>query len=127
MSAARVLVVDDEPDAALYLSTLLSDAGHEVRAAGDADSAAAMLRSEPFDLLILDVQLPGTTGLRLYLDLAADPRLSRLPVIMVTGVSAFQLFDHACRPVRPPAAVLDKPVDPAGFLSTVTSALAAST
>jgi len=126
VSPARVLVVDDEPDAALYLSTLLSDHGFVTRTAGDAATAATLLESEAFDLLVLDVQLPGTTGLRLYLDIEADPRFARLPVIMVTGVAAFQLFDRACRPVRPPAAVFEKPVDQDRFLAAVNSALAAS-
>jgi two-component system OmpR family response regulator len=126
VSAARVLVVDDEPDAALYLSTLLSDEGFVTRMAGDAPTAAELLASETFDLLILDVQLPGTTGLRLYLDIEADPRFAGLPVIIVTGVATFQLFDRACRPVRAPAAVFEKPVDQERFLATVNSVLAGS-
>jgi CheY-like chemotaxis protein len=119
----RILVIDDEPDATLYLTTLLEDEGYEVRAAADGGEGLARLRDEPFDLVLLDVQMPGQTGPGLYVELRREERFRRVPVIIVTGVADFTLFDEACRPVTPPAAILEKPVEREPLLAAVRRAL----
>ena len=61
----RVLVVEDEADARELLRVVLAQCGAQVRHAADAATALALLRTEPFDLLISDIGLPGTDGLQL--------------------------------------------------------------
>ncbi len=56
----RVLVVEDEEKIAQFLKKGLSEKGYTVETAGDADTALALLEEEPFDLLILDLLLPGS-------------------------------------------------------------------
>jgi len=56
----RVLVVEDEEKIAQFLKKGLSEKGYAVETAGDADTALALLEEEPFDLLILDLLLPGS-------------------------------------------------------------------
>jgi CheY-like chemotaxis protein len=58
----QVLVVDDDPDFAESLAELLRYRGHEVRIAGSGLDAVAACVERPFDVIFLDVRLPGLTG-----------------------------------------------------------------
>jgi DNA-binding LytR/AlgR family response regulator len=103
----RVLAVDDEPPALDELAFLLDgdERVGEVRTCGSATEALRVLRSEPVDVVLLDVALPGLTGL----ELASVLRQFRQPpaVIFVTAhqhhaVEAFDLqaVDYLLKPVR---------------------------
>jgi len=61
-TSARILVVDDEDSILQFVSYNLKKEGHEVTTAKDGDSALALAAKEPFDLVILDIMLPGTDG-----------------------------------------------------------------
>ena len=80
-----ILVVEDEPAILELLKVNLVDAGYEVRAAGDAETAQLMLRESLPSLLLLDWMLPGQSGLAFAKQLRADARTKELPVIMVTA------------------------------------------
>ncbi|MFO1306774.1 MAG: phosphate regulon transcriptional regulator PhoB [Burkholderiales bacterium] len=80
-----VLVVEDEPAILELLKVNLADAGYEVREAGDAETASALLKDALPDLVLLDWMLPGQSGLAFAKQLRADPRTKELPVIMVTA------------------------------------------
>ncbi|MFO1311318.1 MAG: phosphate regulon transcriptional regulator PhoB [Burkholderiales bacterium] len=80
-----VLVVEDEPAILELLKVNLVDAGYEVREAGDAETASALLKESLPDLVLLDWMLPGQSGLAFAKQLRADPRTKELPVIMVTA------------------------------------------
>jgi len=80
-----ILVVEDEPAILELLKVNLVDAGYEVRAAADAESAQEILKEALPDLLLLDWMLPGQSGLAFAKQLRADPRTKELPVIMVTA------------------------------------------
>jgi len=80
-----ILVVEDEPAILELLKVNLVDAGYEVRAAADAESAQESLKQALPDLLLLDWMLPGQSGLAFAKQLRADPRTKELPVIMVTA------------------------------------------
>ena len=80
-----ILVVEDEPAILELLKVNLVDAGYEVRAAGDAETAHALLKEALPDLVLLDWMLPGQSGLAFAKQLRADPRTKELPVIMVTA------------------------------------------
>jgi DNA-binding response OmpR family regulator len=58
----RILVVDDEPSFRATLSTQLKGEGYGVLSAGDGDIAIEMLRSEKFDLILLDLKMPTVDG-----------------------------------------------------------------
>jgi len=77
-----VLVVDDEPTLREVVVRYLERAGYRALEAGDGDEAEALLRTQPPDLVILDLMLPGTDGLELCRRIRAD---SALPVIMLTA------------------------------------------
>lgn len=81
--ARRILVVEDEPSLVLTLSDRLQDEGYEIEAVGDGDEAWQRARSGRFDLLLLDIALPGRNGL----DLCRDLRRQGLdtPILMLTA------------------------------------------
>ncbi len=86
---ARVLVVDDDPEVQRALIKALGAMGHEARAASSAEEADAWLSSEPFHLLLLDIDLPRMNGVEfLSWALRRDPELA---VVMITGHDELEL------------------------------------
>ena len=78
-----ILIVEDDPAARFFLSAALRDDGYEVVEAGSAEEALERMDRRSVDLAVLDVYLPGKTGIELLTDLLAiDPDL---PVIFLTG------------------------------------------
>ena len=67
----RILVVDDEPDTLGLIELTLSTAGYEVRTGFDGKTAIALLRREPFDLLLLDIMMPDISGFEVIRQLQA--------------------------------------------------------
>jgi len=81
---ARVLVVDDNADMREYLARLLSTRWR-VDALGDGAAALAAARTEPPDLVLSDVMMPGLDGFGLLRELRADPRTSQIPVVLLSA------------------------------------------
>ena len=119
--AARVLVVDDEPDLrTLYELTLLRE-GHHVEAAGSLAEARERLASGAFDVVITDMRLPDGLGLELLRELATTQRKERC--IMIT---AYGSAENAVEALKCGAFdYLTKPVDLKQFRGVVASALQA--
>jgi two-component system alkaline phosphatase synthesis response regulator PhoP len=80
---ARILIVEDEPDIALGLQRDLTLEGYDVEVLGDGDAALARARSESFDLILLDVMLPGKDGFAVCRELRRSGR--RMPIILLTA------------------------------------------
>lgn len=79
----RILVIDDDRSARMLLERVLTRAGHSVALVDTAEEGLERLRSEPFDLLITDKNLPGIDGLEVLRQArAAQPRLRAL---LITG------------------------------------------
>lgn len=82
----RILIVDDFSTMRRIVKNLLNDLGFTNTAeAEDGGSALTMLRNESFDFVITDWNMPGVTGIELLRGIRADPKLARLPVLMVTA------------------------------------------
>ena len=82
LSGTRVLVVDDEPTVREVVVGYLRRDGHEVSEAADGPTALALLESESFDLMVLDMMLPGVNGLDI---LRRVRTMGDMPVIMLTA------------------------------------------
>jgi DNA-binding response OmpR family regulator len=82
----RILVVEDNLDLAELVRMHLRDAGYAVEPCSDGRSALQRLQAEPFDLVILDLMLPGMDGLELCRRLRAQPNY--LPILMLTAKSS---------------------------------------
>ena len=80
---ARILIVEDEPDIALGLQRDLALEGYSVEVVADGDAALARARSESFDLVLLDVMLPGKDGFAVCRELRRSGR--RMPIILLTA------------------------------------------
>lgn len=88
MSARKkVLVVDDEPHIVELLAMNLRQNGFDSLSAGDGPSALDAAFAEAPDLILLDLMLPGMSGLEVCRVLRQDPRTARTPVIMLTAKS----------------------------------------
>ena len=83
---ARVLVVDDNEVNRDLLSRRVRRLGHEAETAVDGHDALARLGAEPFDLVLLDIMMPGLDGYAVLEQLKADERLRHVPVIMISAV-----------------------------------------
>lgn len=82
-----VLAVDDDPDARALLDRALSAAGFAMVFAHDGESALALLADMTPDLILLDAVMPPPDGFETCRRIKADPRLSAIPVIFMTGLS----------------------------------------
>ena len=82
---AKILVVDDEPDALEVLGFNLKNAGYEVTTADDGEAALKKARQQLPDLILLDLMLPEVDGLEVCKLLRRDPATSAIPIIMVTA------------------------------------------
>lgn len=83
MSKARILIVDDEAGIRQTLRDILEDEGHSVTAAADAVSGQALMASDEFDLVLLDVWLPDRDGLEILEELREGD--FQTPVIVISG------------------------------------------
>ncbi len=83
---SRILVVEDEPRIASFLQKGLRAEGHVTTVVDNGDDASALARSQDFDLVLLDVGLPGKDGFAVLADLRK--RGERLPVILLTARDA---------------------------------------
>lgn len=86
---ALVLVVDDEPDVRDLIQINLEQAGYRVVTASNGEEALEAIRLEPPDAMFLDVMMPGVDGWTVLeqLKAASDHDLSRIPVLMVSGMT----------------------------------------
>ncbi|MDD5350330.1 MAG: response regulator [Chthoniobacteraceae bacterium] len=126
LDGLRVLVVDDNATNRHILHQHLSTWGMEPTCAASGREAMARLRCVPpsapsFDLAILDMQMPGMDGLMLARAIKAEPKLSTLPLIMLTSMGAFA-GDEALE--AGVLATLVKPVKQARLLECILRVLA---
>jgi two-component system phosphate regulon response regulator PhoB len=109
--SARVLVVDDDRDIREVIAAMLDAVGLTVESATSAEEALERARAGSYDLLVLDWNLPGMTGIELCRLIRRDARLATLPVLFLTAhdssndvVEAFAsgADDYVVKPFRAP-------------------------
>ena len=83
MSSTRLLLVEDEPGLQLALSDRLTSEGYSVETAGDGPTAIARATGEPFDVIVLDVMLPGCDGFEVAKTVLQQGILT--PILMLTA------------------------------------------
>ncbi len=82
---AKILVAEDDSDLRLLVSLKLESCGHQVVSVEDGSLAAQNCRSMRPDLVILDLMMPGMSGLEVCRFIKSDPELSSTPVILLTA------------------------------------------
>jgi signal transduction histidine kinase len=120
--ANRILVVDDESLNRILLSTSLQEAGYVVETAQDGQQALEMLRTRPFDAVLLDLIMPRMDGYQLLAEMKRDAALRRAPVIVV---SSSDEVDSIVRCIEMGATdYLAKPFDPVLLHARIRASLA---
>ncbi len=113
----KILVVDDEPDVVKYLCSLLEDNGFSTLVASDGKEGMEITRKELPDLISLDITMPHETGVRMLRNLHDDPAVSKIPVVLVTGVDPdYEDFISSRKQVNPPLAKFEKPIDKEAYI-----------
>ncbi len=87
-----VLVIDDEANIRQFVAVNLKARGYVVSQVGSAEEGLQQMRDNAPDALILDIKLPGMSGWDMLKRVVADPRLPRIPVIILTSSL---IIDHA--------------------------------
>ncbi|MBN1277586.1 MAG: response regulator [Deltaproteobacteria bacterium] len=130
----KILIVDDDPDVVLFLSTILQDNGYSTIDAPNGQKGLEMVKSEEPDLIMLDLMMPRKSGISMLTDLKNDDKLRIIPVIMVTGVSGetginLESFLERSSNGGPggvdirPDGFLEKPLDPKRVLKMIKNVL----
>ncbi len=128
-SEKNVLVVDDEPDIRLFISTCLQEAGFNVEVAIDGLQALEKIRSNKPDLLTLDLVMPRKSGLALLRNLKKSDDWNDIPIIIVTAHasdgfgSKYMKELNALEPHLQPQHIMEKPIIPSKLVSIVSSLL----
>jgi DNA-binding response OmpR family regulator len=115
----RLLVVDDEADIVEYLCTALEDNGFVAAGASDPALVPVLVRQIKPDAILLDILMPGQSGLALYRTLRQDPAAAAIPVIIVTGVSRSDGLPAEVGSLSPPDGFLEKPIAVPRLVETV--------
>lgn len=118
MAKARLLIVEDEPNIVESLSFILKRAGFEVDAVTDGAEALNRVRRQAFEVLVLDIMLPGMNGLDVLKAIRSDQALSSLPVIVLTAKG--QANDRRTAEALGASAFITKPFSNAEVVEHVT-------
>jgi CheY-like chemotaxis protein len=109
-AAARLLVVDDVEDNRELLRRRIERQGHAVDCADDGQTALEMVAARPYDLVLLDVMMPGIDGFEVLERLKGSPATRDIPVIMISALDELQSIARCIE--RGAEDYLPKPFDP---------------
>jgi CheY-like chemotaxis protein len=115
-----VLIAEDDPSIRRLLTVSLRKQGYQTAEACDGVQALAAMRAGQADLVVLDLMMPNVTGWQVLAERAAEPKLSKIPVIVVTaerGDAVTKILDDGI------AAILPKPFSLEALQALVKSCL----
>jgi DNA-binding response OmpR family regulator len=116
----NIIVADDDKVLSKMICGILKESGHKPRAAFDAMQVMMFAVKEPPDLVILDINMPGGTGLDVLRKLKNSSKTSGVPVIVITGSTDQKLPDEVL--MLGATHFLPKPIEPAVLLQAVKDA-----
>ncbi|MEJ2366446.1 MAG: response regulator [Deltaproteobacteria bacterium] len=116
MPKKKILIVDDEMDMRIFLSTLLETSGYKAIIAANGEEGIREAREHKPAAIILDVLMPKAGGIQMYRQVKTDEDLKTTPVIMISAI-AKKTFFHSMKllnsyrgeMVPPPEAYIEKP------------------
>jgi CheY-like chemotaxis protein len=135
MDNQKILVVDDEPDMRIFVSTVVETMGFDPITAKNGTEAVEKARSILPALIILDVMMPKIEdGIKTYQLFKTDKRLDQIPIIMLSAI-AKKTFFHSIRILSPqngphvpePEAYMEKPPDAAELVKMIENLLISKT
>jgi len=117
MAEKKLLLVEDNPVNRRLAMFLLHSQGYQVREATSAQEAFEILKTEPMDLIVMDIQLPGMDGLAATTKLKAEPATENIPVIAVTSYA--MAGDREKALAAGCSGYVTKPIDKTIFLAEI--------
>ena len=109
MSKASILVVDDDPEIVTMLSTRLGKRGYQVTTAPDGAKAIELAKTQKFDIILLDVMMPGKSGWEVARTLKQDPATQDAKIVMVSAIG--EKTNEITAPIYGADAHVDKPFE----------------
>lgn len=109
MSKASILVVDDDPEIVTMLSTRLGKRGYQVATASDGAKALEAAKNQRFDVVLLDVMMPGKSGWEVARALKQDPATQDVKIVMVSAIG--EKTNEITAPIYGADAHVDKPFE----------------
>lgn len=91
----NILIVEDEHDIREIYAEVLSTAGYKVSQAADGEKGIQKIRDEHWDILLLDIMLPGKDGLKILKEMKENPQLKKGPVIALTNLNSENIIQEA--------------------------------
>lgn len=119
---ARILVADDSAPIRDLVCMMLADAGHEARAVENAAEAVSLLEKLPYDVLVLDQNMPGLTGIEATAKLRSDPRYKSLKIVILSADERLEHGDASM--VAGADAYIEKPLTSEKLNKTINAVLA---
>lgn len=123
----KILVVDDDVELIGSMTTLLQGAGYSVISSSEGASGVELCKSEKPDLVLLDVMMKTKTeGMMIAKSLKEDPELSKIPVVLVTGIRSDMNLPFGLQAddeYLPVDDVIEKPFKPEKLLGMVRKVL----
>lgn len=122
----KILIIDDDPDFVEATRVVLESGGYQVLAAYDGKEGLERVRRENPDLVILDIIMPEEDGFKVCEELKSDPKLTQIPVIVLTSLS--ERWSEVTLSVTQGLKLeaedyIDKPVEPEELLQRVKARL----
>jgi two-component system, OmpR family, response regulator ResD len=91
----RVLIIEDEHDLRALYAEILTTAGYTVDQAPDGEIGMEKTKNSPWNLMLLDIMLPGKDGLRILKDMKENPSLKKGPVVIITNLNSEHIIQEA--------------------------------
>ncbi len=127
MSQLHAVVIDDEPDLTAFISSILETDGFAVRTANDASAGEELILEQAPDVILIDLMMPGRSGVHLFARLSKNEATKDIPLVMVTGIKDQMGVDWGevagQFKVRQPDGYVEKPIDPDRLMSVVRGVL----
>lgn len=91
----RVLVIEDEHDLRALYAEILQNAGYTVDQAPDGEIGMDKIKNTPWNLMLLDIMLPGKDGLRMLKEMKENPAYKKGPVVVTTNLNSEHIIQEA--------------------------------
>ena len=119
----KILIVEDDVATAEVLREVLQSKKYVADIAEDGYIAIEKLKKGSYDLVMLDIMLPGKTGVEVLEDMLRDKKLKAIPVVVLTAVDAVVGVDQQVKKVSKATEVLHKPASNEAMLKAINKAL----